>query len=172
MNAIVYCSNTGFAARYAQALGRLSGLAAYPVERAMKELPTDTKIFYLTWVKAGSLVKCGAVSGRFLICGIGAVALNTGAGQDHALRVRSGLPSDFPLFMLPGGYDASRLNWLDSLMMKLVLGKLNRELSGDPRPSDHKLAMRDLLTNGGDLYDEEELQPILAWMQVYKKTRE
>lgn len=172
MKAIVYCSGTGHTERYARALGEISGLPVYPLETAMKELAADTNIFFMTWVKAGNLVKCGPVSARFLICGIGASALNTGAGQDHDLRVRTGLASDFPLFMLPGGYDPSKVKGLDGMLMKLICWKLSREISKKMRPTELDLQMQKLLTEGGDLYDAEVLQHILAWMQVHKKTRE
>lgn len=169
MKAIVYHSGTGHTARYAEALSKLSGLPAYPVEKALKELAADTRIFYMTWVKAGSLVKIGKISEQFLICGIGAVALNTGAGQDLDLRIRTGLAPDFPLFMLPGGYDPAKVPWLDRKLMELLLWKLNRDIRNKIRPTERDLAMQEVLTNGGDYYEAQVLEPIQEWIQEQQK---
>lgn len=43
MKAIVYTSNTGFTARYAEILGRQTGLEVWELSEAVKKLPKGPK---------------------------------------------------------------------------------------------------------------------------------
>lgn len=171
MNAIVYHSTAGHTERYAKALSKASGIRLYSLEQAMKELPKDSHILYMSWVKAGSVEKARAAYKQFYLDGICAVGLNLGSGVERALRGQTGVQADYPFFLLPGGYDASRLGWLDKMLMDLMRKRLDREIPKKLRPSDHDLAMQEILTNGGDYYDEEALEPVLAWIDQQRRKK-
>ena len=171
MNAIVYHSNTGYTERYAKALSKESGIRAYSLEQAMKELPKDSHILFMSWVKAGAVEKARAASKRFYLDGICAVGLNTSSGTERALRGQTGVSREYPFFMLPGGYDRSKLGKIDGFLMDLMLKKLNRDLSKKLRPSETELGMQQVLTSGGDFYDEDQLAPVMVWIESQRKKK-
>ena len=55
MEAIVYTSNTGSAAQYAEMLAKETGLAAYSLDEARGKVPADSEVIYLGWVMAGTV---------------------------------------------------------------------------------------------------------------------
>ena len=55
MKAIVYTSNTGFTARYAQMLGEKLALPVLELKDACKQLPKGTEIIYMGWLFASAV---------------------------------------------------------------------------------------------------------------------
>ena len=55
MNAIVYCSNTGYTARYAAMLGQRLNLPVLELKKACKELKKGTPVIYMGWIFASSI---------------------------------------------------------------------------------------------------------------------
>lgn len=47
MKAILYTSNTGFTARYAELLGQHTGLPVYTLSQAKRTLPAHAEVIYL-----------------------------------------------------------------------------------------------------------------------------
>ena len=171
MQAIVYHSGTGTTERYARALSAESGLRVYSLEQAMKELPKDSHILFMSWVKAGAVEKARAASKRFYLDGICAVALNTHAGTERALRGQTGVSREYPFFMLPGSYDPAKLKGLDRFLMEMMRKKLNRDIPKKVRATEQELAMQEILNNGGDLYDEDQLAPVMVWIECQRKKK-
>ena len=68
MNAIIYTTNTGSTARYAELLARATGLPAYSLAEAKSAVSTGAEVIYLGWIMAG-LVKGYAVAAkRYRVC--------------------------------------------------------------------------------------------------------
>ena len=55
MQAILYTSNTGSTARYAQMLGQRLDLPVYSAKEAAKALPRGAQVLYLGWLMAGGI---------------------------------------------------------------------------------------------------------------------
>lgn len=60
MKAIVYTSNTGSTARYAELLGHETGLPVYASET--RNLPAGAEIIYLGWIMAGEIKPANEMS--------------------------------------------------------------------------------------------------------------
>ena len=54
MNAIIYTTNTGSTARYAELLPCATGLPAYSLAEAKSAVSTGAEVIYLGWIMAGS----------------------------------------------------------------------------------------------------------------------
>ena len=55
VEAIVYTTNTGSAAQYAEMLAKETGLAAYSLDEARGKVPADSEVICLGWVMAGTV---------------------------------------------------------------------------------------------------------------------
>ena len=53
INTIVYTSNTGYTAQYAQMLGEITGLPVWDL--ASRQAPKGSDIIYLGWLMAGNI---------------------------------------------------------------------------------------------------------------------
>ena len=55
MNAIIYTTNTGSTERYARLLAQKTGLPAYSLAEAKKQVFAGAEVVYLGWIMAGSV---------------------------------------------------------------------------------------------------------------------
>lgn len=55
MNAIIYTTNTGSTERYARLLAQKTGLPAYSLAEAKKQVFAGAEVIYLGWIMAGSV---------------------------------------------------------------------------------------------------------------------
>ena len=53
MKAIIYTSNTGSTAEYAQLLGNELNLPVHNLQQAKNKVPAASEIIYLGWIMAG-----------------------------------------------------------------------------------------------------------------------
>ena len=53
MKAIIYTSNTGSTAEYAQLLGRKLNLSVHSLQQVKNKVPAGGEIIYLGWIMAG-----------------------------------------------------------------------------------------------------------------------
>ena len=54
MKAIIYTSNTGSTAEYAQLLGKELNLPVHSLQKAKNKVPAGSEIIYLGWIMAGT----------------------------------------------------------------------------------------------------------------------
>ena len=171
MKAIVYNSNTGFSERYAKMLSKATGVRAYALEDAWKELPKDTPIVYVCWVMGNALPQVRKVSKTVYLRAIGAVGLNQGPHADAAIRTECGLPNSFPLFLLPGGLKLDRLNFAHRMLLKLVERQTDRTIQKALRPAEDSVQFLEQLRNGCDLVSEESLEPLVDWVRNWREKK-
>lgn len=171
MRAIVYNSNTGFSERYAKMLSKATGVRAYSVEEAKKELPKDAPIVYVCWVMGNLLVGASKISRRFYIRAVAAVGLNQGPHAEGAIRAQSGLPDSIPLFLLPGGLKLEKLNVFHRLLLKMVESETVKQIQKSVRPTDDSLEFLEQLRNGCDLVDEAHLEDLIDWVKNWKEKK-
>ena len=55
MKAIIYTSNTGSTAEYAQLLGNELNLPVHSLQQAKNKVPAGSEIIYLGWIMAGGI---------------------------------------------------------------------------------------------------------------------
>ena len=66
MNAIIYTTNTGSTARYAELLPCATGLPAYSLAEAKSAVSTGA-VIYLGWIMAGSIKGYAAAARRYRV---------------------------------------------------------------------------------------------------------
>lgn len=161
MNAIVYTSNTGFTARYAQMLGDKTGLPVLELKKACKELHKGTPIIYMGWLFASSVKGYRKASEQFQVdalCGVG--LCETGTLLDDVRKVND-VPAGLPVFTLQGGMDHSKLRGLHKFMIKMLIKMMKRAKN----PSQEDQAKLALIIAGGDYVKEENLAAVLRWLE-------
>lgn len=161
MKAIVYTSNTGHTAEYARILSRQTGLPAYELSRAMKELPKATPIVYMGWLFASYVKGYAKAAKRFQVKAVCAVGLcDTGALLAEVRKAIS-LPAETPLFTLQGGMDHSKLRGINKFMISMLLKMLQK----NQNPTEDDLRMLDLVKNGGYFVDPAHTERFMQWYQ-------
>ncbi len=162
--AIVYTSNTGYTAEYAVILGEKTGLRVYSLEEAETVLSKDCEIVYLSWLMAGKIVEYKKAAERFCIAAVCGVGLSA-AGQNDMIRKNNSIPLDIPLFLLPGGYDGTKLKGMYKWIMKIVTKVMVRKINEKSELLDMDKVMLSVLKNGGSFVSAENLDGILQYME-------
>ena len=171
MRAIVYNSNTGFSERYAKMLSKATGVRAYSLAEARKELPKDAPIVYVCWVMGNALPKAGQISRRFYIRAVAAVGLNQGPHAEGAIRAQSGIPDSIPMFLLPGGLKLEKLNFYHRLLLKYVERETKRLISKSAYTRKEDTEFLEQLKNGCDLVEERHLEALIQWVKNWKEKK-
>lgn len=154
ISAIVYTSNTGFTRRYAEMLAGKTGLPA--CDLAGGAVPgRGTSVLYLGWLCAGGVKGLKKARGRFHVKAVCAVGL----APDSNGKVLE--EQDLPAFYLRGGYAPERLTGIYKLMMKPMASMIAKA----PAEDEHQREMKEAMVHGGDFVSEEQLAPVLAWIQ-------
>ena len=161
ISAIVYVSNTGFTAAYAEMLGKKTGLPVYSLEVAAKELPSGAPILYLGWLMASRIKDYPKAAKRYQIKAVCGVCLGTTGSQLDSVRSANRLPANLPLFTLQGGMDHDKLKGVYRSMIRTLI----KVLSLKKNPSADESAMLSLMIQGGNFVSEEHLTDVLAWYE-------
>ena len=85
MRAIIYTSNTGSTAEYAQLLGNELNLPVHSLQQAKNKVPAGSEIIYLGWIMAGGIKGYKEAAKLYkvrAICGIG-------MGQTEVRRMKA-----------------------------------------------------------------------------------
>ena len=164
IQAIVYTSETGTTAQYAQMLGRRAGLPVHTLDEARSTLAPKSEIVYLGWVMASGVKGYADAAKRFhvrMVCAVGMAATGT---QQSEVRKASAIPSDTALFTLQGGFYLDQLRGMYRLMMRLMRKALIKQLAEKPDRTPADEDMIALLEHGGSRVSEENLAQPLAWL--------
>ena len=159
MNAIVYTSNTGFTARYAEMLGKQTGLPVYTLSDARRHLARGSEIIYMGWLFATSVKDYRKASKRFTVkCVVGVGLCPTGE-MLREVRKAISLPIGTPLFTVQGGMKRDELRGINKFMIDMLIKMLKSKKN--PTPED--VAQLELIEKGGDYVSEDNLAAALAW---------
>lgn len=161
VSAIVYVSNTGFTAAYAEMLGKKTGLPVHTLEAAKKELPVGTPILYLGWLMASRVKDYPKAARCYTVKAVCGVCLGTTGSQLDSVRSANHLPTDLPLFTLQGGMDHDKLKGVYRSMIRTLIKFLSRKKK---RSADED-AMLSLMIQGGNFVSETHLTEVLAWYE-------
>ena len=156
VEAIVYTTNTGSAAQYAEMLAKETGLAAYSLDEARGKVPADSEVICLGWVMAGT------VKG-YIVRAVCAVGMTQPGAQGKILRERNKLPESVPLFQLQGNFDVKKLHGMYRLMMEVMVKTAGKALAAKSGRTAEEDDMLDMMTNGGERVRVENLHAVLAW---------
>ena len=155
--AIVYSSNTGHTRRYAELLGRETGLPVYDINKAKadKSLP----VIYMGWLMASTVKDYGKAKRRFNVQAVCGVGLCTTGALLKEVRRTARVPQDTALFTLQGGMD---LDALTGIYRKMI-DTLTRFMAKKKNPSDDDIEMLRLLTTPADYVDAANLAYVIEW---------
>lgn len=172
MDAIVYTSHTGFAAKFARMLGEETRLPVYQLKRAQADLADGAEIIYLGWLMAGKVKGYKQAARRFRIAAVAAVGMGPAGEQVDQVKRDNHLRQETPVFTLQGGYAPKKLQPVYRLMMKVMGGVLGKKIANKPDKTPEDEQMLELLNHGGDLVSREQLQPLLDWYQEHVPAQE
>ena len=162
---IVYCSNTGYTAQYAQMLSQETGLTAIPYEEAKKSLSKSDEVLFMSWLMAGQVTEYKKASKAFNIKAVAAVGLcETGTIADD-VRKSNSVPQSVSVFTLQGGYAPQKLKGIYKFLMKIVTKVLIKKIDSIPQPKESDLAMKKALINGGTFVSKENLKEIIEFLK-------
>ena len=161
MNAIVYTSNAGSAARYAEMLSSETGIHAYSMKEARGKVPAGAEIVYVGWVMANKVQGYSAAEKRYRARAVCAVGMAKTGTNGDSVRAKTRIPDGTQLFTLEGNFSAQKLRGVYRLMMNFALkglsGKKNRTLE-----EDEMLAK---MRGNADYVKKENLKGVLEWFE-------
>ncbi len=166
MNGIVYTSNSGFTAQYAEMLGGKLDLPVYSLKEARKSLSAGAEILYLGWLMAGQIQGCKEAARLYSIKAVCGVGMGAGGSQLAETRKSNAIPESTALFTLQGGFDITRLHGIYKFMMRVMQGTAGKKLAQKPDKTAEEADMLDLLQNGGSRVSEDNLRPVLEWYRA------
>ncbi len=158
---IVYESKTGFTKRYADMLAEKTGLKVFSTKERSK-VSQDEETIFLGWMKVGKIqglqklrkynVKavCGSGTGR------------TAEPDTETVIARNKLEA-IPFFYLRGGcFPLKELKGMDKLMLSMFVKMLKSRQDKDEKTKEAVTTIE----NGFDGVKEENLEPILKWLNA------
>lgn len=163
--AIVYTSNTGHTARYADILGVKTGLPVYDIEEAKSKLAKNTPIIYMGWLFASRVKGYKKAAKRYNITAVCGVGLCPTGQLLKEVRNAAGIPKDTPLFTVQGGMDYAKLKGINKFMIDMLTRSLKKKNSSDPGEK----AMLTLIEQGGNFVNKKNLADVIRWYE--KKSR-
>jgi hypothetical protein len=164
MKAIVFESKTGNTKSYAEILGQNTGLPVYHHKEASKHLNKQDEIIYMGWLFASSVKGYKKAAENYnvkAVCGVGMRRACEEALKDMVERNQI---SDTIAFYLQGGYDVNKLNGIYKFLMKMMSKVILKEIEKKESKTDEDLETIDMINNGRSLVREENLAPILDWL--------
>lgn len=168
---VIYCSQTGFTARYAQWIAQALGADLVSLAEAKR---TDTApydaIVFGSWFRAGSINKLGWFKGRLaqwrdkklVVFCVGASPMDS-PDIAPALRQIFDGPSwaGVHAFYCPGGLSYERMSLPSRLMMRLFAKAVNRKK--DKTPAEEEMAR--VIAASYDISDRKYIEPILKCLE-------
>ncbi len=164
MKAIVYESNTGYTRKYAELLANKADLPVYARKEAGEHLKQGDEIIYMSWMCAGNVIGCKKALKQYsvkAVCGVGMAKASLKVVQDITEKYHF---SDIKLFYLQGGFDMNKLHGFYKLMMKTMSKTVGESIKKKETKTEEELEMLNMLQNGNDMVNEENLKPVLEWL--------
>jgi len=164
MKAIVFESKTGNTKKYAEILGQKTGLPVYEHKEASRYLDANDEIIYMGWLCASIIKGYKKAAEKYnvkAVCGVGMMRAGEEALRNMVERNNISGPE---AFYLQGGYDGKKLTGIYKLLMMLFSKALLKQLESKESKTDEDLETIDMINNGKSLVKEENLAPVLEWL--------
>ncbi len=158
---IVYESKTGFTKRYAEMLAAKTGLKAFPVKERSK-ISQGEEIVLLGWMKVGKVQGLEKMRNYNVkaVCGSGT---GRNAEPDPQTIIARNKLENIPFFYLRGGcLPLKELKGMDKIMLSMFVKMLKNREEKDAK-TEESVA---IIEKGFDGVKEENLQPILEWLNA------
>lgn len=156
---IIYESKTGFTKKYADMLAAKTGIKAFQVKELSK-VNSDEEIIFLGWMKAGKIQGLDKLRKHNVkaVCASGMG--QTAEPSTDAVIARNKIEGIPFFYMLGGCFPLNELKGMDKIMMSMFLKMLKSR-----KDKDEKLIESiSMIENGFDGVKEENLQPVLEWL--------
>ena len=163
MNAIIYTTNTGSTERYARLLAQKTGLPAYSLAEAKKQVFAGAEVIYLGWIMAGSVKGYAEAAKRYRVRAVCGVGMGQTGTQADSVRKKSGVPADIPLFTLQGNFDVKKLRGIYRPMMEIMVKTAGKGLAEKSDRTPEEDDMLDMMLHGGERVRIENLSAVLDW---------
>lgn len=168
MKAIVYTSNAGSTARYAELLAQATGLPVYSAGEAKKELPSGSDIIYMGWLMASGIKGYQASAKRYNVCAVCGVGMGETGTQTDVVRNRNTIPSEIPLFTLQGNFNIEKLHGVYKVMMRIMVKAAGKDLSEKTDRTPEEDNLLDMMLHGGEHVSMDNLKAVLEWYDSQK----
>ena len=168
MNAIIYTTNTGSTARYAELLAQKTGLPVYSLTEARNAVSTGAEVIYLGWIMAGSVKGYAAAARRYRVRAVCAVGMGQTGTQADSVRKKTAVPADIPVFTLQGNFDVKKLRGIYRPMMELMVKTAGKALAEKTDRTPEEDDMLDMMLHGGERVKAENLSAVLDWYSAQR----
>ena len=168
MNAIIYTTNTGSTARYAELLAQKTGLPAYSLAEAKNAVSIGGEVIYLGWIMAGSVKGYAAAARRYRVRAVCAVGMGQTGTQTDSVRKKTAVPVGIPVFTLQGNFDVKKLHGVYRPMMELMVKTAGKALVEKTDRTPEENDMLDMMLHGGERVKAENLRAVLDWYNARK----
>ena len=166
MNAIIYTTNTGSTEHYAKLLAQKTGLPAYSLAEAKKQVFAGAEIIYLGWIMAGSVKGYAEAAKRYRVRAVCGVGMGQTGTQTDSVRKKSAVPATIPLFTLQGNFDVKKLHGIYRPLMEIMVKTAGKGLAEKSDRTPDEDDMLDMMRCGGERVKEENLSAVLDWYSV------
>ena len=163
MNAIIYTTNTGSTERYAKLLAQKTGLPAYSLAEAKKQVFARAEGIYLGWIMAGSVKGYAEAAKRYRVRAVCGVGMGQTGTQTDSVRKKSSVPANIPLFTLQGNFDVKKLHGIYRPMMEIMVKTAGKALAEKKGRTPEEDDMLDMMRCGGKRVKAENLSAVLDW---------
>ena len=168
MNAIIYTTNTGSTERYAKLLAQKTGLPAYSLAEAKKQVFAGAEVIYLGWIMAGSVKGYAEAAKRYRVRAVCAVGIGQTGTQADSVRKKSAVPADIPLFTLQGNFDVKKLHGIYRPMMEIMVKTAGKGLAEKKDRTPDEDDMLDMMLHGGERVKAENLSAVFDWYSAQR----
>ena len=163
MDAIIYTTNTGSTEQYARLLAQKTGLPAYSLAEAKKQVLAGAEVIYLGWIMAGSVKGYAEAAKRYRVRAVCAVGMGQTGTQTDSVRKKSAVPANIPLFTLQGNFDVKKLHGIYRPMMEIMVKTAGKGLAEKSDRTPEEDDMLDMMRCGGERVKAEDLSAVLDW---------
>ena len=165
MKAIVYTSNAGHTAEYAEIIGKKTGLPVCSLCEKTKLPPSGTEIIYLGWLMANGVKGYKKAAKKYRISAVCAVGLCDTGTCVAEVRKASSIPDSIPVFTMQGGMDKSKLRGIN----KLLINMLTKGLFSQKERSETDERILYLLTHEENFVNENNVAAFMLWYDENSK---
>lgn len=163
MKAILYTSNTGSTAEYAQLLGKELNLPVYSIKQAKNKVSCGSEIIYLGWIMAGEIKGYKRAAKLYKVCAVCGVGMGQTGTQLKEIRNKNAISQRVPLFTLQGNFDVKKLHGMYRLMMNVMVKTAGKQLANKANRTFEEDDMLDMMVNGGKRVSLENLKVVTEW---------
>ena len=163
MEAIIYTSNTGSTAEYAQLLGKELNLPVYSIKQAKNKVSCGSEIIYLGWIMAGEIKGYKRAAKLYKVRAVCGVGMGQTGTQLKEIRNKNAISQRVPLFTLQGNFDVKKLHGMYRLMMNVMVKTAGKQLANKVNRTFEEDDMLDMMVNGGKRVSLENLKVVTEW---------